>query len=104
MPELKGLLTAFYNHGFNKGYEVGTAKKWHFTEDNEYPPEGQLVFCHGWLRTPYGSNKIAEKSFIGYYKGSYGWFIKNSIDGESDQSWPVDEWRELDMPVKRVES
>jgi len=101
-PKIKNALKEIFDKGYDEGYKDASGKKWHYPSEDDYPKEGKLVFCHGWLTTTYGNNKISELSFIGYYKGCYGWFIKNAIDGESDQSWPVDAWRELDTPPKKL--
>jgi len=103
--KIEFVLKAVYNEGYNEGLKDGSNHEWHYVADKDYPRPGELVFCHGTLTTTYGDKPICEKSFIGYYKeGGYGWFIKNAVDGEPDQSWPVDEWKYLDKPVKKVEA
>jgi len=98
------ILKAVYNEGYNEGLKDGSNHEWHYVEENDLPREGELVLCHGTLTSTFGDKPICEKTFIGYYKSSSGWFIKNAIDGESDQSWPVNEWKYLDKPVKKVEA
>lgn len=101
-PKMQDIITQIYNLGVNCGYEEGTGMSWKYTKNNEYPPKGVRVICHGTLTTPYGNIPICDKTFIGYYKGAgFGWFIENAVDGESDQSWPVEEWRFLDSPPSK---
>lgn len=102
--KIEYILKGVYNEGYNEGLKDGSNHEWHYVKDGDYPRPGELVFCHGTLTTTYGNQPICEKTFIGYYKeGGYGWFIKSTIDGQSDQSWPVEEWKYLDKPVKKVE-
>ena len=102
-PKLEKILKDIYDKGYDEGYKDATGTKWHFVKNDDYPPDKKIVICHGWLTTTYGEQRISEKTFLGYYKkDGFGWFIKNEIDGESDQAWPVDCWREIDKPPAKV--